>query len=183
MLEERWDKFVIYVNAYYAVQESCDSARRSWEKPAPGLEAFCRDANPFIWDEPSSADEHLYESFCALFDERFDKRGCTAAEGRELALEWLASWEGETFGTSLVSALEETADELAWAEACGPIERQIRGRAARLERSPQDVPELYPEPAPRTPSQADIEAVIAMLAKGDEEMAAQLRARLDEEPA
>ena len=183
MHEERWDKFVIYVNTYYAVQECYDSARRSWEQPAPGLEAFCRDANPFIWDEPGSADERLYESFCTLFRERFGKPDCTAQQGLELAREWLASWEGDTFGTSLVAALNETANERAWEEACGPIERQLRGRAARLERSPQEDPAQRPDPEPYMPSKPDIDAVIAMLAKGDDTLAAQLRARLDEDPA
>ena len=213
MHEEHWDKFVIYVNAYYAIQESYDSALRSWERPAPGLATFCRDANPFLWDEPASADEALYESFSTLFDKRFGKLGCTAAQGRDLVLEWLASLEGDTFGTSLVSSFQRTADKIAWAESCDPIERQLRGRAARLERSPQDFPGSIPapeaasaaeptstpapktasaaeptpapepEPEPHTPTQAEIDAVIAMLAKGDEGLAAQLRARLDEDPA
>lgn len=178
MHEELWDKFVIYVNAYYAVQEAYDSARRAWERPADGLDAFCRDANPFLWDEQGSAEAELYEGFSREFDALFGNKGCTASEGRAFARNWLLAQEGGIYGTSLASALDEVSDEFAWEEACEPVQRQIAARAMRLERTPQDMPEPYVEPDSAPPSKASIEAVIALLAQGDEDFADGLRARL-----
>lgn len=178
MFEPLWDRFVIYVNAYYAVQEAYDSARRAWEQPAAGLKEFCRDANPFLWDAEGSAEEELYQSFCAAYSNRFGDKGCTASEGRSLARSWLAAQEGDLYGTALVASLDAVGDERAWEDACEPVERQLRARAVRLERTPQEMPELVEAPAPKTPTAADIEAVIALLSKGDERYAAELRARL-----
>lgn len=192
MLDQLWDAFVIYVNAYYAVQEAYDSARRNWERPAEGLERFCKDANPFLWDGPSSAEEGIYEEFLASFVRLYPKGGCTAAEGYDFARSWLASLEGDAYGTSLVSSLDAIANEFAWEESCEPVARQLAHRAARLERTPQDVPappeEYEPEATgdsaavadaqPEEISAASIDAVIKLLSKGDEEFAATLRARL-----
>lgn len=180
MLEHRWDSFTIYVNAYYAVQEAYDSARRSWERPASGLKEFCQDANPFLWDQDGSAEPSLYESFCEAFGAQAEDDTCSAQTGRDVARGWLASLEGERYGSSLVGALDATADEQAWEEACTAVARQLAGRRARIELSPQDEPFQAPEPEPRMPTQSDIDAVIAMLAKGDEDYAAQLRARLED---
>ena len=182
MIDEQWDRFVMYVNAYYAVQEAYDSARRSWERPAEGLELFCRDANPFLWDGEGSAEPELYEEFCRMYDQRHGSQPCTPAEGRDLARTWLASLEGDAYGTALVASLDQIADERAWRESCEPISRQIAARRARIERTPQEQPAVI-EPAPaHQPSQADIDAVIALLSKGDDDFAAQLRARLADEP-
>lgn len=178
MLENRWDQFVIYVNAYYAVQEAYDSARRGGQTIADGLSEFCRDANPFLWDTKSSAEEALYEGFCTEFDERFENGMCTSQEGYEFARYWLRTQEGSVYGTSLVSSFDLICDLFSFAEACEPIERQIASRASRLERTPQDIPDLPAESVPATPSEADVEAVIAMLAKGDEAFAQSLRDRL-----
>ncbi|MBR3318568.1 MAG: hypothetical protein IKG21_12185 [Atopobiaceae bacterium] len=221
MHDQLWDVFVMYVNAYYAVQEAYDAARRNWERPAEGLKEFCRDANPFLWDTASSAEEEIYETFEQRFKQEYPKGVCTATDGRVFARAWLASLEGETYGTSLVASLDAIADDLAWEESCEPIAKQLAHRAARLERTPQDVPapperereperEQHPkseresepeqqptfnpslpqEPSPLqasshtseadagTPSAANIEAVIKLLAKGDEDFAASLRARL-----
>ena len=201
MRDQLWDAFVIYVNAYYAVQEAYDSARRNWERPAQGLDRFCRDANPFLWDSASSAEEALYETFLERFVELHPKGACTAQDGRVFARSWLASLEGDAYGTSLVDSLDSIADEAAWEESCEPVARQLAHRAARLERTPQDVPlppeyEPVPEPVPESEpaagaSHADsedsesqaltddsIEAVIRLLAKGDDDFAASLRARL-----
>ncbi len=68
MLEEFWDRFVMYVNAYYAIQEAQDSCRRKGQQPPLGLKEFCRDANPFLWDERSSAEPSVYEDYCRAFD-------------------------------------------------------------------------------------------------------------------
>ncbi len=182
MVEQQWDAFVIYVNAYYAVQEAYDSARRNWERPAVGLDTFCTDANPFVWDERSSANTALYECFCSRFEERFPKGTCTAAEGRELARSWLLSLEGDTYGRSLASSLDAIAPEHVWCESCEPVAHQISMRAARLARSPQDEPLLTEEESAiplHTPSASDIEAVIQMLSHGDDDFAASLRARLN----
>ncbi len=179
MLEHRWDAFTIYVNAYYAVQEAYDSARRSWERPASGLKEFCQDANPFLWDQDGSAEPSLYESFCEEFGTQAEEDTCSAQTGRDVARTWLASLEGERYGTSLVTALDTTANEHAWEEACNAVAKQLASRRARIELSPQDEPAPAPEPSPKEPTQADIETVIALLAKGDEEFAAQLRARLE----
>jgi len=176
--DQLWGPFVTYVNAYYAVQEAYDSARRDWERPAQGLEEFCRDANPFLWDEEGSAEQELYEGFLQSFEHRFPTHECSAADGRALALEWLLSLEGERYGTALVSSLKSVSDESAWQEAYEPIARQLAARATRLERSPQDEPELMDTYRPAPPSQASIEAVIALLSKGDEAFAQSLRERL-----
>ncbi len=181
-IDQPWDAFVIYVNAYYAVQEAYDSARRNWEKPAPGLNKFVRDANPFLWDERGSAEPEIYEGFSASFLERFGTQGCTAAEGRAFASEWLRSLEGETFGHHLVASLDEVADERAWEESCEPIARQLSSRAAHLERTPQDEPLVdVPGSLPQSISEQNIEAVIELLAKGDQAFATSLRARLHDE--
>lgn len=183
MLDEQWDEFVIYVNAYYAVQEAFDSARRSWERPAEGLDAFCRDANPFLWDAKGSAEEVVYEGFCDAFAQRFNKPYCTAQEGYDFARTWLATLEGERYGSSLVTSFDGITNEREFERACQPITRQLAARASRLERTPQDVPELVEVPAARTPSQADIDAVIALLANGDEDFAKSLRERLENDKA
>ncbi len=176
--DQLWGPFVTYVNAFYAVQEAYDSARRDWERPAPGLEEFCRDANPFLWDEQGSAEPELYDGFLLAFERRFPTHECSEADGRRFAEEWLLSLEGGRYGSSLVSSLQAISDERAWQEAYEPIARQLAARATRLERTPQDepMPEQDFEPAP--PSQASIDAVIALLSKGDEAFAQSLRARL-----
>lgn len=178
MIEEYWDAFVVYVNAYYAVQEAYDAARRDGERPAAGLEAFCRDANPFLWDGQSSAEERIYEDFHRTFTCKFGARGCEAAQGYAFARAWLASLEGEPYGTALVKSFDSVTDEWAFQDACSPIARQLAARASRLERTPQDAPAPAEPPVKHTPSQADIAAVIELLARGDEAFAAELRARL-----
>ncbi|MDO4806124.1 MAG: hypothetical protein Q4A07_02625 [Coriobacteriales bacterium] len=184
MFDQRWGAFATYVNAYYAVQEAYDSARRAWERPAPGLQEFCRDANPFLWDEESSAEPDIYEGFKAAFYERFPTRECAASEGRELVREWLSTLEGDAYGTSLVSSLEQVSGADDWREAYEPIAKQLAARAVRLERTPQDMPEPFQTPLePVRPTQANIEAVIALLAKGDEAFAQSLRERLSQEDA
>ena len=182
MFDQTWDSFVIYVNAFYAVQEAYDSARRNWKRPAQGLKEFVRDANPFLWDERGSAEPALYERFSAEFEQCFGDKGCTGEEGRAFAREWLESLESETYGNDLVASLDAIADERAWCESCEPVARQLASRAARLERTPQDEPMPYEVPAePTAPSANDINAVIELLAKGDEAFAASLRARLAED--
>lgn len=186
MSDQPWDLFVIYVNAYYAVQEAYDSARRNWERPAHGLDQFCRDANPFLWDEHGSADEEVFHSFSRRFLDTFEgKSECRGMDGYAFARSWLESLEGDAYGTNLVSSFDSITDEHSFAEACEPIAHQLAARAMRLERTPQDEPLPYEEPATHTPSTADINAVIELLAKGDENFAAVLRARLasDEEGA
>ncbi len=106
--------------------------------------------------------------------------------------------EGDLYGSELVSSLDAITDLGSWMDACDAIARQVAMRAAYLERSPQDdgtlldtyddleearlsvdqasEPEALPDPSP-----ADVEAVIALLAKGDEAFAASLRARLADE--
>lgn len=181
MLDNEWDRFVIYVNAYYAVQEAYDSARRDWERPAVGLEEFCKDANPFVWDAEGSVEPHIYEGFAQGFSERFGKGTCTAAEGLAYAHDWLASLEGGIYGDALTASLHATANDEAWEEACRPIARQIAARRANIERTPQEDPELYQPDEPKAPTQQSIDAVIALLSKGDEAFAEQLRARLASE--
>ena len=181
MIDERWDAFVIYVNAYYAVQEAYDSARRNWEKPADGLAAFCRDGNPFLWDAQGSAEEELYEGFSLGFRKRFEDGLCTGEEGYAFAREWLKGLEGKAYGTALVSSFDSITSEGDFAKACSPVARQLHTRATRVELNPQDTPIPLEAPVPKQPSKADIEAVIALLAKGDEEYAAGLRARLPKE--
>ena len=181
MLDEQWDAFVIYVNTYYAVEEAYDSARRYWQKPADGLDAFCRDGNPFLWDAQSSAEEELYEGFRSAFLDRFEEATCTGDDGYDFARRWLASIEGERYGTSLVESFDSITNRSEFAKACRPVAKQLFARASKLELTPQDVPDLSPMPEPRTPSKADIEAVIQMLSHGDEAFAASLRERLSSE--
>ncbi|MBR3226525.1 MAG: hypothetical protein IKF78_14520 [Atopobiaceae bacterium] len=181
MIDERWDAFVIYVNAYYAVQEAYDSARRNWEKPADGLVAFCRDGNPFLWDAQGSAEEELYKGFSNSFRTRFEDGLCTGEDGYSFAREWLAGLEGDVYGTELVASFDSITNERDFAKACSPVARQLHTRATRVELTPQDTPLPMEAPITNQPSKADIEAVIALLAKGDEEYAASLRARLSEE--
>lgn len=178
MIDEQWDAFVIYVNAYYAVQEAYDSARRSWEKPADGLKEFCRDANPFLWDEKASAEQAIYDNFLQSFVSTFESDACSAEDGFSFARSWLLTQEGEQYGTSLVESFHSITNEREFARACAPVAKQLAARASRLERTPQDIPELVEAPAPKTPSDADIEAVISLLSHGDEEFANSLRARL-----
>lgn len=210
MLEQYWDTFVIFVNAYYAIQEAYDSARRSWERPAQGLETFCRDANPFLWDEKGSAEPGVYESFAEGFVERFGDEECTADDGLAFVRSWLTSLEGGPYGTALVSSLDSVATKHSWRTACQDVSVQLAHRAVRLERTPQDMPmrveasvathvgqpqaeaddmsqdtmvvPVHAEPSAEegAPSEAEIEAVIALLSKGDEAFAASLRARLAE---
>lgn len=179
MIDQMWDTFVIYVNAYYAVQETYDSARRNWERPAEGLEVFCRDANPFLWDDRSSAERELYEGFAQSFNQRFEDGLCAPADGYAFAREWLSTLEGNVYGSALVSAFDATCDLDAFCDACEPVARQLAARAMRLERTPQDEPQYYIEEQPSKPSPKDVEAVIALLSKGDEAFAASLRARLE----
>ena len=180
MSEQSWDLFVIYVNAYYAVQEAYDSARRNWERPAPGLDVFCRNANPFLWDGHASAEEAVYEDFAQQFRSQFGHAECTGSEGHAFSRTWLATLEGDQYGSALVSSFDSITDERSFTEACEPIHRQLAARAMRLERTPQDEPFMEEAPVPTpTPTSSDIDAVIALLAKGDEAFAASLRARLD----
>lgn len=181
MPEQLWSRFVIYVNAYYALQEAYDGARRSWERPAEGLAEFCRDANPFLWDGESSAEEELYDGFAEGFNRLYPGFECTAADGKAYARTWLATLEGDRYGHALVSSFDAITNDLDWEDACEAISDQLVARAARLARSPQDEPadEGYIEP--RQPSKADIEAVISLLSKGDEAFAESLRARLAED--
>ena len=183
MPEQLWSRFVIYVNAYYALQETFDSARRSWERPAEGLAEFCRDANPFLWDGESSAEEGLYEGFSEGFDRLYPDHECSAADGRTYARTWLGTLEGDRYGHSLVTSFDSVTNEVDWEEACEAISEQLVARSARLARSPQDEPMDEEVPAPRQPSKADIEAVISLLSHGDEAFAESLRARLAEDEA
>lgn len=179
MIDEQWDQFVIYVNAYYAVQEAYDSARRYGEVPARGLKEFCRDANPFLWDGKNSAEESVYEGFKQAFVQRFAEDSCTPEGGYDFARDWLGGLEGAEYGTALVASFDEITNRQEFRRACSPIARQLAARASHEERTPQDVPELLPEPVPKAPSAADIEAVIALLANGDESFANSLRERLE----
>ncbi len=181
MPDQLWGRFVIYVNAYYAVQEAYDDARRSWERPAQGLAEFCRDANPFLWDGEGSAEEKLYEEFSENFEQAFPDLECSAADGRAFVRTWLGTLEGDRYGHSLVSSLDAVADDVVWDDACETIAEQLVARSARLARSPQDEPMPEELPAPRQPSKADIEAVISLLSRGDEAFAESLRARLAED--
>ena len=181
MPEQLWSRFVIYVNTYYALQEAFDSARRAWERPADGLANFCRDANPFLWDEESSAEEELYESFSEGFDRLHPDHECSAADGRAYARTWLDTLEGDRYGHALVGSFDAITDEADWEDACEAISEQLVARSARLARSPQDEPMDEEVLAPRQPSKADIEAVIALLSRGDETFADSLRARLAED--
>ena len=178
--EQLWSRFVIYVNTYYALQEAYDSARRSWERPADGLAEFCRDANPFLWDKESSAEEELYEGFSKGFDRLYPDHECTAADGRTYARTWLGALEGDRYGNALVSSFDAISSESDWEDACEAISEQLLARSARLARSPQDEPMDEEVLAPQQPSKADIEAVISLLSRGDEAFAESLRARLAE---
>lgn len=180
MIEDSWDQFVIYVNAYYAVQEAYDSARRNWEKPAVGLDAFCHDANPFLWDGKASAEEAVYEDFTQRFMSRFETDVCAPEEGYVFVREWLATQEGDAYGTELVSSFDAITNADEFKHACPQVSRQLAARASRLERTPQDLPDANPEPPAMTPSAAEIDAVIALLAHGDEAFAQELRARLED---
>lgn len=181
MPEQLWNRFVIYVNAYYAIQEAYDSSRRSWERPAEGLAEFCRDANPFLWDGEGSAEEELYEGFSEGFDQLYADSECTAPDGKAYARTWLGSLEGDRYGHSLVSSFDAITNDVDWEDACEAIAEQVVSRAARLARSPQDEPMDVEALKPHQPSKADIEAVISLLSRGDEEFAESLRARLAED--
>lgn len=181
MSGDTWDLFVIYVNCYSAIEETHDALRRRWERPDAGLTRFCRDANPFVFDEQGSFEEALYEGFAQGFTERFESNECTASEGYAYCHDWLSALEDEgTYGTGLVAALDETASEAVFASACDQVMRQVWNRSARIERTPQDEPFEVVPPARHEVSPADIEAVIELLAKGDEALAESLRARLND---
>lgn len=183
MLTSPWDKFVIYVNCYSAIEETLDSQRREFEPPTPGLKEFCRDANPFVWDEQSSFVEDVYDRFSQAFVERYPKGCCSGEEGYAFCKEWLASLEGGIYGKRLVWALEHTATERLFVNACLDVSRQVSMRAVRNERTPQEEPQPVAPITSRMPSAADIDAVIALIAKGDASLEQELRRRIAEDEA
>lgn len=184
MRDQLWDEFVIYVNCYSAISETVDATRRAWVKPADGLEQFCRDANPFVFDERGSFEEAVFEDFHDQFLAHFGKGVCAASDGYAFCQAWLTSLEGSTYGTNLVRAFLQCATEQDFYEACPAVERQLAMRSVHLERTPQEEPHPYVEELPvRDITDADVEAVIKLLAKGDEAFAAVLRQRLADDDA
>ena len=184
MTEHLWDEFVIYVNCYSAVAETVDTTRRAWVRPAFGLEEFVRDANPFVFDERGSFEEAVFDSFHDMFADRFEKGVCSSEDGHALCREWLASLEGDAYGTDLVRAFLQCATDAAFRDACPAIERQLAMRSVRIERNPQEEPHPYVEEIPtHNVTDSDVEAVIRLLAKGDEAFADLLRKRLADEDA
>ena len=184
MHDQLWDEFVIYVNCYSAVAETVDTTRHAWVKPAFGLEEFVRDANPFVFDERGSFEEAVFDGFHDMFAERFEKGVCTSEDGYVFCQEWLASIEGDVYGTKLVRAFLHCATERAFHDACPAVERQLAMRSVRIGRTPQEEPHPYVEELPtHSITDSDVEAVIRLLAKGDEAFADLLRKRLADEDA
>ena len=142
-MEDRlWDKFITYVNAYYALQEACIEREQRPGGAPQGLEEFCSEANPFLWDGAGSADPTLYEDFSKRFEEKFGGPSSTADDGLEFCHIWLRSCEGPRFGTELVSSFDSVvSDPTIWAESYIPISEQVNNRMVMNELSPQENPE------------------------------------------
>lgn len=141
MSSKLWDEYVSYVNAYYAVQEHCDELRRAGAEVGSGLSAFCHDANPFLWDEQSSANPAVYQNFSTAFGERFDSDRSTAEDGLEFCRDWLDRIGARDYEGELLDAFDSVVDSpQTWADAYQPIRDQLDLRARLIERNPQDNP-------------------------------------------
>lgn len=139
---DQTDPFVAYVNTYYAVQEGLERARRNGpEVPSEELMSFSREADPFLWDGESSADRTLYEGFSHAFEERFGGRTASPDNAYDLARDWLATLEGERFGTGLLAAFDSVADRDSFVESFDAVRDQVLIR--------REVSEWYPQEEPR----------------------------------
>lgn len=147
MEEKLWDKFVTYVNVYYALQQACMTQEQRPGGAPVGLEEFCSEANPFLWDQASSADPKLYQDFSRRFEERFGDGSSTSADGLAFCHDWLRSLEDERYGDELVSSLDSViTDPSVWDESYRPVSEQVNNRMVMNALSPQDVPEELDEP-------------------------------------
>lgn len=183
-------KYVTYVNAYYAVQEALDSRRRNGDEEPVGLSAFCRRANPFLWDEEASADRTIYESFSRDFRGRFDADDSSPDDAYDFVRDWLKSLEGDEFGTLLLDAFDSVADRRAFVGSFDAVRKQLDLRRIVNELMPQDRPATPPsEPSePSQPSGAflatagEIPAILDVLAPDDvaqrDALAGYLRAQI-----
>lgn len=136
-----WDEFVSYVNTYYAVQESMEEKSLQGLRPDAGLQRFCRDANPFVWDGHSSADPSVYDDFEQAFLNHFASHRSTATEALDFCRSWLAGL-GDSYSDALVPAFDEVVDSpQTWADAYQPISDQLDLRAKVNEWSYQESPE------------------------------------------
>lgn len=143
-------KYTTYVNAFYAVQEALDARLREHAPEPDGLGAFCRRANPFLWDEEASADRSVYEGFSREFRERFDSDFSTADEAYDFVRAWLASIQGGEFGTLLLDAFDSVASRDGFVSSFDAVREQINLRKVVNELMPQDRPP-EPEEAPTVP--------------------------------
>lgn len=136
-----WDEFVSYVNTYYAVQESMEEKSLQGLRPDAGVQRFCRDANPFVWDGHSSADPSVHDDFEQAFLNHFASHRSTAAEALDFCRSWLAGL-GDSYSDALVPAFDEVVDSpQTWADAYQPISDQLDLRAKVNEWSYQESPE------------------------------------------
>lgn len=186
---ELQNKYIAYVNVYYAVQEALDSSRRRHEPEPEGLESFCRRANPFLWDEEASADRSVYEGFSQGFRERFDGDTSTAEDAYDFARDWLSSLEGDEFGVLLLDAFDSVTGREEFVRAFEPIRRQVELRRIVNEMMPQDVPqppETLQDETVETPvaegiaraTEDDVASVASLLAPNDASRRADLEAYL-----
>lgn len=164
------DKYLAYVNAYYAIEEALEARLRE-HAPADGLDAFCRRANPFLWDEEASADRSIYEGFSRDFRGRFDADSSTADEAYDFVRTWLQSLQGGEFGILLLDAFDSVATRDAFVSSFAPLREQIGLRRVVNELTPQDRPEAPATQPPATGSQpatlGDVAQVAALIAPDD----------------
>ncbi|MGN0287574.1 MAG: hypothetical protein ACI4B6_07895 [Atopobiaceae bacterium] len=136
-----WDEFVSYVNTYYAVQESMEEKSLQGLRPDAGVQRFCRDANPFVWDGHSSADPSIHDGFEQAFLNHFASHRSTAGEALEFCRSWLAGL-GDSFSDALLPAFDDVVDSpQTWENAYQPISDQLDLRAKVNEWSYQESPE------------------------------------------
>jgi N-acetylglutamate synthase-like GNAT family acetyltransferase len=148
MEEKLWDKFITYVNAYYAIQAACLNLEQRPEGAPGGLEEFCTRANPFLWDSTTSAEPALFEDFSQKFEQHFGSDACSAQDGLTFCHSWLSSLEGDRFGRNLIASLDSVIDDPQdWEASYGPIAEQINNRRVMNELSWQDDSYGYSAPS------------------------------------
>lgn len=173
------DKFLTFVNAYYAIQEAGERDTGAPEGVSSGIETFCRRANPFLWDEEASADRSVYEGFSRRFEERFGRSSSSPDEAYEFVRAWLGSLEDEEWGPALLEAFDSVADRTSFTGSFDAIADQLAMRREMIEWFPQDEPrpqqpEPKPEPEPQRPSSGVVPIeegdapVVARLVAGDD---------------
>lgn len=179
---ERPDRYLTYVNIYYALQEAYERAKGDEGPLSQGLGTFCHRASPFLWDEEASADRTIYEGFTRAFDERFGSRSSSPEDAYDFARSWLASLGEGGLGEALLDAFDSVADRAVFVGSFDAIARQVALRREMIERFPQERPHEAQTPPARVgvvpAGVADVPAVAALVAPDDDAAQDRMRAYL-----